>query len=63
METDMYRYYCKDENCQGHTKSWERCCDLRAFANRETIKANPFQAAPMFKTAPDFKPTGKQVFA
>jgi hypothetical protein len=30
----MYLYYCKDANCHGHTKSWERCCDIRAFATK-----------------------------
>lgn len=30
----MYRHYCKDSNYPGHTKSWERCCDMRAFATR-----------------------------
>ncbi|WP_285906361.1 hypothetical protein [Pseudodesulfovibrio pelocollis] len=35
----MYLYYCKDANCQGHTKSWERCCDLRAFAGRARMES------------------------
>ena len=37
----MYTYYCKDANCQGHTKSWERCCDMRAFSTRRTFAAPP----------------------
>lgn len=35
----MYVYFCKDSNCKGHTKSWERCCDLRAFAACRTAAA------------------------
>ncbi|SOB56946.1 conserved protein of unknown function [Pseudodesulfovibrio profundus] len=27
----MYKHYCKDSQCPGHTKNWERCCDMRAF--------------------------------
>jgi hypothetical protein len=39
----MYMYYCKDRACQGHTKSWERCCDLRAFASghKGLVRARP----------------------
>ncbi|MUM76972.1 hypothetical protein GKC30_04915 [Pseudodesulfovibrio sp. F-1] len=53
----MYLYYCKDDNCQGHTKSWERCCDLRAFAARPRIEpclpaAERRRAAPSRNAAP-----------
>jgi len=47
----MYLYYCKDDNCQGHTKSWERCCDLRAFAAR--ARTEPWRpAVPGRRAAP-----------
>ncbi|MDC0335495.1 hypothetical protein OAN24_01170 [Pseudodesulfovibrio sp.] len=60
----MYKYYCKDSNCQGHTKSWERCCDMRAFSAQETTKKSPFQTAPLFsRTATATTPFRKQVFA
>jgi hypothetical protein len=42
----MYLYYCKDANCHGHTKSWERCCDLRAFAPRATGRGMELKAVP-----------------
>ncbi len=45
----MYKHYCKDSNCPGHTKSWERCCDMRAFSTQGTTKqASSFQIKPTF---------------
>ena len=32
----MYLYYCKDPNCPGHMKSWERCCDMRTFTSAQS---------------------------
>lgn len=46
----MYTHYCKDTNCPGHTKSWERCCDMRAFGQHKTT-IKPFQ--PSRPTATD----------
>jgi len=60
----MYTYYCKDSTCQGHTKSWERCCDMRAFSAREADRNNPFQAQASFdKIRTPFYPLKKQLFA
>ena len=46
----MYVYFCKDSNCKGHTKSWERCCDLRAFSAIRT--APGVHAASRVESAP-----------
>ena len=58
----MYTYYCKDTNCPGHTKSWERCCDMRAFSTDEKKKTafRTFSATTQRTPSPMFK---KQVFA
>lgn len=56
----MYTYYCKDSNCQGHTKSWERCCDMRAFSTNGTTKTNPFQ---MSNPRTPYYPLKKQAVA
>jgi hypothetical protein len=49
----MYLYYCKDANCRGHAKSWERCCDMRAFAaTAGTLRPAQAPRAPMPDAAP-----------
>lgn len=52
----MYRHYCKDPRCPGHTKNWERCCDLRAFATPGTQRAKQLSCAqrPQITTATAF---------
>jgi hypothetical protein len=47
----MYVYFCKDANCKGHTKSWERCCDLRAFSASRTTSAPGRRATPKAPSA------------
>lgn len=60
----MYKYYCKDSNCPGHTKSWKRCCDMRAFSTRETKTNTPFQVKQAFnRDRSMFAMTTTRVFA
>lgn len=59
----MYTHYCKDTNCPGHTKSWERCCDMRAFGQHQSTP-KPFQPRQQTVTARPFSFTpSKTVFA
>lgn len=59
----MYTYYCKDTNCQGHTKSWERCCDMRAFNTNTGWKQAASASGTMTQTRTPYYPLRKQVFA
>jgi hypothetical protein len=45
----MYRHYCKDPHCPGHTKNWERCCDMRAFSTQNTDRTKPLKRTIRFK--------------
>lgn len=64
----MYTYYCKDSNCQGHTKSWERCCDMRAFSAQGTGQSTGWKQPGMshtdaMRSRTPYYPLRKQVFA
>jgi len=60
----MYRHYCKDAQCPGHTKNWERCCDLRAFATPGARQAKTMWTAQRPQlTAPTTTAGKKPTFA
>ncbi|QJB58037.1 hypothetical protein [Pseudodesulfovibrio sp. zrk46] len=59
----MYKYYCKDTNCPGHTKSWERCCDLRAFAASTSPKATMTRPTIDTGRSTVYRSTNKQIVA
>ena len=61
QEVVMYKYYCKDNNCQGHTKSWERCCDLKAFSFRNTSRIKTFKIIGPKVEIAGSNPSGKHI--
>lgn len=60
----MYKHYCKDPQCTGHTKSWERCCDMRAFSNSNPAQTTPLQVKSTFnRSRSTFAMSTTRVFA